>query len=64
MGRNFVGLAARPGPTDWLNLDIDGVGGVYGFILPAFPPRLKLARDGVVGVGGEEAFDMVREALL
>lgn len=23
------GLAARPGPTDWLNLGMNGVGGVY-----------------------------------
>ena len=31
-GRVFgrkAGLAARPGPTDWLNLCGDGVGGVY-----------------------------------
>ena len=58
-----AGLAVRPGPTDWLSFDTDGVGGVY--VLPsARPPRLNAARDGVVGVGGKESVDMVGEARL
>jgi hypothetical protein len=28
LGRLPCGLGARPGPTDWLNLGSDGVGGV------------------------------------
>ena len=44
------GLGARPGPTDWLNLDRDGVGGVklVEFWLPTLRPG------PVVGVSGNE----------
>lgn len=35
-GRDFLnwGLGALPGPTDWLNLGTDGVGGVYALAPP------------------------------
>lgn len=53
LGRS-EGLVGRPGPTDWLSFDIDGVGGVYA--LPsARPPRLNAAREGVVGVKESES---------
>ena len=58
-----AGLGARPGPTDWLNLDVTGVG-VAWELFSARPPRLKAASDGVVGVGGDELNDSVGDALL
>ena len=57
----ICGLAALPGPTDWLNFDIAGVGGVY-VLLSARPPILKLPSEGVVGVGGNDPDDRVGEA--
>lgn len=47
-----TGLGARaPGPTDCENLGIDGVSGLeLGFSLVE---RLKVLKDGVVGVGGK-----------
>lgn len=65
-GRDFcrnAGLAARPGPIGWLSFEIDGVGGVC-VLLSARPPRLNAARDGVVGVGGNDSEDIVGEARL
>lgn len=53
-GRDFLnwGLGALPGPTDWLNLGKDGVGGVKEFPCPA---TLKLLpAEGVVGVIGND----------
>lgn len=47
------GLVGRPGPTDWLSFDIDGVGGVYA-LTSARPPILNAAREGVVGVKAVE----------
>jgi len=55
------GLAALPGPTDWLNFDTEGVGGVH-VLLSARPPMLKLPSEGVVGVGGNDPEDRVGEA--
>lgn len=51
-GRAFLncGLAARPGPTDWLNFGTDGVGGVNAF----GPVALTLLIEGVEGVRGNE----------
>lgn len=52
LGRS-EGLVGRPGPTDWLSFDIDGVGGVYA-LTSARPPILNAAREGVVGVKAVE----------
>lgn len=49
-----MGLAARPGPTDWLNLGIDGVGGVW-FVLfwfPAFRPVIDAVGVKANGLAG------------
>jgi hypothetical protein len=51
-----VGLAARPGPTDWENFDSPGVGGVklVEFWLATFSPFGAI----VVGVSGKELADV------
>jgi hypothetical protein len=57
-----VGLAARPGPTDWENLESEGVGGVklVEFWLATLSPL-----DGiVVGVSGKELADAGGESRL
>lgn len=59
LGRK-AGLGARPGPTDWLDLCVEGVVLEYALISP--PPRLKPLSDGDVGVGGKESADTVGEA--
>jgi hypothetical protein len=55
------GLGARaPGPIDWENLSIEGVSGLkFGF---SAVERLKLLKDGVVGVGGKVSEDELGEA--
>lgn len=59
LGRK-AGLGARPCPTDWLNLCVDGVVAVCALVTD--PPRLKPLFDGDVGVGGKESADAVGEA--
>lgn len=51
-----AGLAALPGPTDWLSFEIIGVVAVTPAFSPR-PPRLNVVKDGVVGVAGEELYD-------
>ncbi len=48
---------------DWLSFGIDGVGGVCALI-SARPPILNAAREGVVGVSGNESVDIEGEARL
>ncbi len=56
------GLAIR-GPTDWLNLCIAGVGGVWAFMYesPLGALRLNPPAEGVVGVKLNEAEDKGEE---
>ena len=65
-GRIFpldMGLTVRaPGPMDWENLGIEGVLGLK--CGRSMDERLKLLYDGVVGVGGKDSEDRVREARL
>lgn len=58
-GRGFLpeGLAARPGPTDWLNFGKDGVGGVKFvefWFATLSPPDIV----DMVGVSGNELADV------
>ena len=58
-----AGLAALAGPTDLFNLETAGVGVLSAFLSP-LPPALKVASEGVVGVGGNESDDGAGETRL
>ena len=56
---DWLKLGRGLGPTDWLNLGIDGVGGVLEL---EYPFLLVRSKAGVVGVGGNESAVSVGEA--